>query len=57
MLTDKLVRMHKPELALTGGCGCGAVRFEVRAPLGAALYCHCTRCQRRTGYGESSRTH
>ena len=37
------------ELPLTGGCGCGAVRFEVDEPLTAALYCHCTRCQRRTG--------
>ena len=34
---------------LTGGCGCGAVRFEIDAPLGPALYCHCTRCQRRSG--------
>ena len=34
---------------LTGGCGCGAVRFEVTAPPVAAGYCHCTRCQRRTG--------
>ena len=38
-----------PELPLTGGCGCGAVRFEVSEPLTVALYCHCTRCQRRTG--------
>jgi hypothetical protein len=37
------------ELPLTGGCGCGAVRFEVDAPLVSASYCHCTRCQRRTG--------
>lgn len=28
---------------------CGAVRFEVSAPLVGALYCHCERCQRRTG--------
>jgi hypothetical protein len=28
---------------------CGAVRFEIDAPLVAAVYCHCTRCQRRTG--------
>jgi hypothetical protein len=39
----------EPELPLTGGCGCGAARFEVTAPLTGALYCHCTRCQRRTG--------
>ena len=37
------------DLPLTGGCGCGAVRFEIDAPLVSALYCHCTRCQRRTG--------
>ena len=38
-----------PELPLTGGCLCGGVRFEVAEPLVAAGYCHCTRCQRRTG--------
>jgi hypothetical protein len=37
------------ELPLRGGCGCGAVRFEIDAPLVGAAYCHCTRCQRRTG--------
>jgi hypothetical protein len=37
-----------PDL-LTGGCGCGAVRFEITEPLTAAAYCHCTRCQRRSG--------
>ena len=39
---------------LTGGCGCGAVRFEVGAPLVAARYCHCTRCQRRSGTAASA---
>jgi len=34
---------------LTGGCMCGAVRFEISAPPVTAGYCHCTRCQRRTG--------
>lgn len=43
-----------PELPLTGGCGCGAVRFEVTAPLQKASYCHCTRCQRRTGTAASA---
>ena len=37
------------ELPLTGGCLCGGVRFEVTEPLRDAGYCHCTRCQRRTG--------
>jgi len=36
---------------LTGGCNCGAVRFQVTEPLVYAYYCHCTRCQRRSGTG------
>ena len=40
--------------ALTGGCNCGAVRFEITSPLVSASYCHCTRCQRRTGTGASA---
>src|SRR5215208_398335 len=35
--------------SITGACMCGAVRFEVSAPLLGAAYCHCKRCQRRTG--------
>ena len=46
--------MTEPSLPLTGGCGCGAVRFEITAPLVAAAYCHCTRCQRRTGTAAAS---
>ena len=42
------------ELPLTGGCLCGGVRFEVTEPLVSAGYCHCTRCQRRTGTGAST---
>ena len=41
-------------MPLTGGCGCGAVRFEITAPLVSAVYCHCTRCQRRTGTAASA---
>ena len=37
------------DLPLTGGCLCGSVRYEVTAPPVSAGYCHCTRCQRRTG--------
>jgi hypothetical protein len=43
-----------PVLPLLGGCGCGAVRFEVNAPLESASYCHCTRCQHRTGVAASA---
>src|SRR3954449_4908927 len=42
------------DLPLTGGCGCGAVRFELTEPPVTALYCHCTRCQRRTGTASSA---
>ena len=38
-----------PDKPLTGGCLCGAVRFEVSERPLSALYCHCKRCQRRTG--------
>jgi hypothetical protein len=34
---------------LTGSCGCGAIRFTISAPLAGAAYCHCSRCQKRTG--------
>jgi hypothetical protein len=42
------------DVAPTGGCLCGSVRYELtKAPLGAS-YCHCTRCQRRTGTAASA---
>jgi hypothetical protein len=43
-----------PQLPLTGGCGRGQVRFEVTEPLVDANYCHCTRCQRRSGAAASA---
>jgi hypothetical protein len=38
---------------IQGGCLCGRVRFELTRPPFSAGYCHCTRCQRRTGTGSS----
>lgn len=45
--------MHDMTKPITGGCLCGGVRFELRTPPEFAGYCHCTRCQRRTGTGSS----
>ncbi|MBV8999344.1 MAG: GFA family protein [Solirubrobacterales bacterium] len=45
------------ELPLTGGCNCGAVRYEVTEPLLSASYCHCRRCQHRTGAAASPNAH
>jgi hypothetical protein len=42
------------EPALTGSCLCGGVRFELTEAPDAAGYCHCTRCQRRTGTASSA---
>jgi hypothetical protein len=44
------------EAPLRGGCLCGAVRFELDVRPTDAGYCHCTRCQRRTGTGASPQT-
>src|SRR5918992_2754617 len=46
--------MAEQDRTLTGACGCGAVRFEVTEPLVSAGYCHCTRCQRRSGTAASA---
>jgi hypothetical protein len=46
--------MSDPKLPLTGECMCGGVRFELSEPLLGALFCHCKRCQRRTGTGVST---
>ena len=33
-------------MALTGGCFCGRVRYEINAPLKSARSCHCSRCRK-----------
>ena len=43
-----------PEAPLHGSCGCGAISFEVRGPFELARYCHCHRCQKRTGTSSSA---
>ncbi len=34
---------------MTGGCLCGAVRYEAEAYLNDAYYCHCRMCPRSSG--------
>lgn len=45
--------MADQRLPITGACMCGAVRLEASKPLLVAFFCHCTRCQRRSGTGVS----
>ena len=41
--------MSEKTMPITGGCLCGAVRYEaIRAPFRAG-YCHCRQCQRSLG--------
>lgn len=34
----------------TGGCLCGAVRYQIAGHLRAVVLCHCTQCRRSTGH-------
>lgn len=32
-----------------GSCLCGAVTYEIEAPLGSATHCHCNQCRKAHG--------
>ncbi len=34
----------------TGGCFCGAIRYEASGPLTGVTYCHCSKCRKWHGH-------
>lgn len=38
------------EVRASGGCLCGAVRYEVTGPLRPVVACHCQQCRRQSGH-------
>ncbi len=50
--------MENTEQVSTGGCLCGAVRYEVKGPLRDVVNCHCSYCQKQHGgYGPHTKAH
>ena len=39
-----------PMARATGGCLCGAVRYEVTGELRRVVYCHCEQCRKTSGH-------
>lgn len=42
--------MTKLDALATGGCLCGAVRYEVARPLRDVVLCHCAMCRKTHGH-------
>ncbi len=42
--------MNESALRASGGCLCGAVRYQVTGPLRDVVACHCSQCRRTSGH-------
>ncbi|MFZ1387755.1 MAG: GFA family protein [Thiolinea sp.] len=42
--------MNQASNPITGGCVCGAVRYQVNGPLRPVIACHCEQCRRYSGH-------
>jgi hypothetical protein len=49
-LVDRDAGEQSSRVGQTGGCLCGAVRYEVRGPLRSVVGCHCSQCRRTSGH-------
>ena len=43
------IAMPQPSMPITGGCLCGAIRYEASEPPSSGAICHCRVCQKTTG--------
>jgi len=43
------VLLEENIMSITGGCLCGAVRYEITEPLGQVGSCHCSMCRKAHG--------
>jgi hypothetical protein len=41
--------METPTMTWTGGCLCGAIRYEAKVTTSKNWYCHCRMCQKASG--------
>jgi hypothetical protein len=46
---DSMKGKDDMDKVITGGCLCGAVRYEYAGEVGESSYCHCDDCKRATG--------
>ena len=42
------------KMTVSGGCLCGAVRYEIAGDLVGFYHCHCSRCRKSSGTGHGT---